>query len=83
MRISDLRAGLYAGQTLRIEKDEVCVLDTNGEVLATYTMGPRGEMWLGRKNITSEPPPGFCKIVNQYWDPKIEHVVVIIDNKPV
>lgn len=33
--------------------------------------------------IPSNPPSGKCRIVNQYWDPDLQKVIVEYDDEPI
>lgn len=37
----------------------------------------------GKIVITTNPPSGMCKILNLYWNPSTQKVVVTYDDTPV
>lgn len=72
---------LTIGQTRKIIDNDLCFLDEHGEIIARYKIGPFGQYW-PTGDIESNPPKGFCRITNQYWDPVNQKVVVEFDNVP-
>jgi len=80
MNVGELTSQLYHGQSVRVLDSNVFVLDEEGKVMTTYTIDPYGQLF--PSCVTSRPPQGCHKVVNQYWDPTLQKVVVEIDTTP-
>ena len=83
MNAAELAKQLHDDERIVINGTHASVVNKENKTTATYLIGPGGDLWLDTTNLISDPPPGFCKITNQYWDPKERKVVVEIDNKVV
>lgn len=78
MPLDNLRAQLAKGQSIVTVGKELRVLDKDGKILIIYEMDAFGSYW-PKEKLKSVPPEGCYRIVNLYWDPKIQQVVIEID----